>query len=172
MDSSSAVLASNRGGASIVLTLHSPADFDGTLGVEASVRIQGEHWDGDHTFPLRVSVENLWLGSAHITVMLTHIQNWIDLPIEQLATTELVGEFALAAHSGQELTLNFGPRVGVIASRNPVVSVQLVAGTLRTQFHFVTDQSCLRLFADNLRSALLACAAQQCATDDVRNARA
>ena len=77
------------------------------------------------------------------------------MPLKQLAVAELLGELELARVPGQRLLLRFGPRDDTVSTRNPVVTVKVSAGSVQAECHFVTDQSCLTLFAQDLSHAML-----------------
>jgi hypothetical protein len=101
-----------------------------------------------------LQIQGLWLRVNELSELHDLISRWIRLPLEQLAVSELLGEFELARLPDQTLTLRFGPRDDTISPRNPVVTVKVRAGTLSAELHFATDQSCLALFAQELSNAL------------------
>jgi hypothetical protein len=68
---------------------------------------------------------------------------------------ELSGDFRLARLPGQTVSVRFGSRPDTISHLNPVVTVTFSAGALHGEFHFVTDQSCLTLFAQDLSEELV-----------------
>jgi hypothetical protein len=71
-----------------------------------------------------------------------------------LTVEGLIGHFQLARLPHQTVNVRFGARSDTIQSLNPVVSINFSAGTLHGQFHFVTDQSCLSIFAEELSTQL------------------
>jgi hypothetical protein len=54
-----------------------------------------------------------------------------------------------------QVRVRFGPRPDTISDLNPVVSITFSAGALQGEFHFVTDQSCLTLFAQELADEMV-----------------
>jgi hypothetical protein len=74
--------------------------------------------------------------------------------MDKLLTCDLTGSFGLARLPGQQIELRFGPRPDVVTTPNPVVSVLFSAGSLKGEFHFITDQSCLNLFAQELQAVM------------------
>ena len=74
--------------------------------------------------------------------------------LDHLIAEDLNGGFELARLPWQSIHIRFGPRSDTVSNLNPVVSITFSAGTLRGEFHFVTDQSCLGLFAQELSIAL------------------
>jgi hypothetical protein len=74
--------------------------------------------------------------------------------MERLDPADLDRAFDLARLPAQTLVIRFGPREDVIVGRYPIITVNFAAGGLAGEFHFVTDQSCLDLFARDLSSAI------------------
>src|ERR1043166_3430058 len=145
-----ATLPSNNGGARFVIELGAPAEYAHDPGFESSVALHGHHWDGDHTFPFSTSVEGLWLRAADMIALRDHIARWIRQPLDRLIADDLSAEFQLARLPGQSIRVRFGPRDDTISERHPVFSISFSAGALQGEFHFVTDQSCLALFVEEL----------------------
>lgn len=56
-----ATLRSNDGASELALQFEARTTYATEARVEASVRLRGEHSDGDHTHPLDVSIETLCL---------------------------------------------------------------------------------------------------------------
>lgn len=150
----SALLRSNSGESELKLELVARQEYATDAGFEARLSIRGAHWDGDHTFPLSASVEGTWLRRADLEALLEHIAQWTRQPLEHLDNATLTRDFELARLPAQRLSICFGPRADVIPSLNPVVSIALSAGVFYTYYHFVTDQSCLRIFAEELSADL------------------
>lgn len=147
-------LRSNRGDDEIVLDLGPAEAYGSEAGAVSSFKIRGQHWDGDHDHELFTSVEGLWLRNEDLTAVRDRVAEWVQQPLDRLATSELVGDFELARLPGQSLRLRFGPRPDIESGRNAVLTVSFASGTLRGEFHLVTDPSCLGLFAQGLSSAL------------------
>ena len=150
----SATLPSNSGEERFVIKLGAPNEYAHEPGFESSILLSGRHWDGDHTFPFSTFIEGLWLRSADLAKLRDHIAQWAALPLERLVADELNGDFKLARLPGQHVSLRFGQGSDTISDLNPVVSLTFSAGALRGEFHFVTDQSCLTLFAQELSAEL------------------
>lgn len=149
-----ATLPSNSGGAQFVIELGAPAEYAHDRGFESSITLRGQHWDGDHTFPFSTSIEGLWLRAADIFALRDHIARWIRQPLELLVAADLSAEFQLARLSGQSIRIRLGPREDTISDRHPVFTISFSAGALQGEFHFVTDQSCLALFVEELSTEL------------------
>jgi hypothetical protein len=145
-----AVLRSNSGRDELRFDLRASQEYATDAGFEACVSISGEHWDGDHTFPVATSAEGIWLRCADLLAMREHIVRWTGQSLEQLDPAKLTRVFELARLPGQRVSIRFGPRPDIVPSPNPTVSVTLSAGSLNVDYHFVTDQSCLRMFAEEL----------------------
>ena len=150
-----ATLRSNSGEARFVIEPGAPAEYAHDPGFESSVHIRGHHWDGDHTFPFSTSIEGLWLRAADLTTLRDHISRWLRQPLDHLVAEDLTSDFQLARLPGQSVHFRFGPRTDTISDRNPVVSIVYSAGALHGEFHFVTDQSCLAIFVQELSAELV-----------------
>lgn len=146
----SATLSSNSGEGQFVIELGASAEYACDHGFESSVHFRGRHWDGDHTFPFSTSIDGVWLRSADLTALRDHIARWTRRPLDLLTGEDLSSDFELAGLPGQSIRVRFGPRPDTISDLNPVVSITFSAGDLKGEFHFVTDQSCLALFAREL----------------------
>ncbi len=151
-----ATLPSNNGEAQFVIDLRAPAEYAHEPGFESSVHLRGRHWDGDHTFPFSTSIEGLWLRTADLTALREHVIRWLRQPLESLIAEDLNADFRLARLPGQSVRIRFGPRPDTLSDLNPVVSIIFSARALQGEFHFVTDQSCLKLFAQELADEMLA----------------
>lgn len=150
-----ATLPSNDGDAQFVIEFGSPSEYACEGGFESTVLIRGRHWDGDHTFPLLTSIQGLWLRSEMLKKLCDHITRWTNVPLDRLVADKLDGEFELACLPHQRVCLRFGSRQDTIADdSHPVVSVLYSAGTMQGEFHFLTDQSCISLFCQELLSEL------------------
>ncbi len=102
-------LRSNRGDDEIVLDLGPAEAYGSEAGAVSSFKIRGQHWDGDHDHELFTSVEGLWLRNEDLTAVRDRVAEWVQQPLDRLATSELVGDFELARLPGQSLRLRFGP---------------------------------------------------------------
>ena len=145
-------LPSNRGDARFVIELGARSEYGDERGFDSSVQLHGCHWNGDHTFA--VSIEGLWLRAAELTPLRDHISQWLQQPLDHLVAEDLSAEFQLTRLPGQSVHLRFGPRADTISDRKPVVSIAYSAGALHGEFHFVTDQSCLAAFVEELSAAV------------------
>ena len=106
------------------------------------------------TFPFSTSISGLWLNAADLTALTDHISEWLRQPLDYLVAEELNADFEFALLPGQSVHVRFGPRPDTISDLNPVVTIAFSAGALQGEFHFVTDQSCLALFAQELSAEL------------------
>jgi len=147
-------LRSNSGEAELMFDLVESATYGHDVGFEANVSIRAEHWDGDHAHPVAISAEGLWLRAGDLSELRGHILAWTSQPLDRLIPEQLDGSFELTRLPGQRFSITFGSRTDTIAHLNPVVSIILAAGAFRSAFHFVTDQSCLAIFANEIGSHL------------------
>jgi hypothetical protein len=145
-----ATLKSNDGEAEFRIEFGTPADYATDSGFESSIFLCGQHWDGEHTFPLRSSIEGLWLRSADILALREHILRWIGQPLDRLLVEDLNGDFQLGRLPGQSVRILFGPYGETKSHLNPTVTIRFSAGVLHGEFYFITDQSCLAIFAQQL----------------------
>ncbi|MBD9477782.1 hypothetical protein [Pseudoxanthomonas sp. PXM02] len=145
-----AVLRSNRGVSQLTmrLTPRSAAAWDCTL------VLVDEHWSGGGARPFTASVGGFVLTAEALDALHRHVVAWLDSPLAALVSSRLDASFELA-EAGQSFCLRFGPVERVIADAGkPVGSLGFSIGTLSGSAHFVTDPSCLALFADTLGQAL------------------
>lgn len=145
-----ATLSSNSGTAHFAIQVSAPAEYAHDPGFESSITLRGQHWDGDHTFELGTSIDGMWLRAADVVALRDHIASWLRQPLDRLIADDLSAQFQLARLPGQSVRVRLGARDDTISDRHPVVSISFSAGALQGEFHFVTDQSCLALFADGL----------------------
>ncbi len=147
---SAAELRSNSGRSRLTVQLLCCRSYQSAPGYEANVAIHGERWDGDHEHPITFSVEGLFLSRPEIDRLLTEINGWIDLPLEELAESAFEGDYRFDV-PGQIVRLLFGDREDTISAQNAVLTIEIASGRMSTETVFVTDQSCLRLFSEALR---------------------
>jgi hypothetical protein len=145
-----ASLSSNNGEAQIVVELRAPAACADDSGYESTLHLCGRHWDGEHSFPFTTSIEGLWLRATDLQALHEHISRWLRRPLDCLIADDLNGAFQLATLPGQCIHVRFGPRPDTISNLNPVVTLTFSAGAYQGEFHFVTDQSCLAVFSQDL----------------------
>jgi hypothetical protein len=150
-----ATLSSNNGEAQFVIELSAPVEYAHDAGYESSIHLRGRHWDGDHTFPFSSSISGLWLRAADLAALREHVFQWLRQPLACLIVEDLSADFQLARLPGQSLQVRFGPRPDTISGLNPIVTIAFSSGTLWGEFHFVIDQSCLALFAQELSGELI-----------------
>ena len=150
-----ATLPSNSGEEQFLIEFGMPEEYAHDRGFEASITLRGQHWDGDHHFPFSTRIDGLWLRATDLIDFRDHIIRWVQQPLDRLKADGLSAEFQLARLPGQSVCVRFGGRPDTTSDRHPVCSVTFSAGALQGNFHFVTDQSCLALFAKELSSELV-----------------
>lgn len=138
-------LNSNLSYESIQLIPVSMGDCNG----EFELRINGQHWDGDHEHAVRLTSESILLSCGRLRLLVDNIHIWLELD----SSLAFAGEYPLAVDTANaELTLIFADRSDTISSDDkPVVTATYRIGRLVGEFSFVTDQSCLKLFADETK---------------------
>jgi hypothetical protein len=147
-------LPSSRGDTTLIIDLGIPTEYKGESGFDASVEVTAMHWAYRGQYPCNVGVKGLWFRKADLMDLNVFIEKWLDLPLVELATTELVGKFELAKVPGDGFCLSFGRREGTISGIHPVISITIKTSALQVELYYVTDQSCLRLFSDELCGAI------------------
>lgn len=149
-----AKLRSNSGEDELIIALESVVVYATDNGFESNICLRGQHWDGDHSFPFSSFINGLWLQADDLATLARHITNWIDLPLDQLVSGKLEGEFSLTRLPNQILRIRFGRLPDEASGLNPAVWISCAAREFRSEFQFITDQSCLNLFAMELRACL------------------
>ena len=134
-------------------SLELQAGLDRSGLVDCAFTINARIWNGDQKQSATFSADNLVLSAARLRELRDRIEAWLGST--QVGTAAFSGEYSLAADGYSRLDLIFGPRKDVIASNDkPVVTVGFNVGRVSGEFWFVTDQSCLRLFVDDVIRAL------------------
>jgi hypothetical protein len=149
-----ATLRSNSGELQFAVALGRPLEYAHERGFESSLDLRGRHWDGTQTFPYSTTIEGIWLSCAEVMALRDHIARWTALSLDRLDVDDLSGTFKLARLPGQCADVCFGARSDTISGLNPVISITFSAGALHGVFHFVSDQSCLSLFVQELSAEL------------------
>jgi hypothetical protein len=103
---------------------------------------------------VQVVFRQLSLSRSTLEAMEQRLRAWADLPLSELARTPLVASFEAGHTFDNHAAFQFEPRADVISGPNPVVTFKLFLGKLQGEFVFVTDQSCIRLFCDQVRVSL------------------
>lgn len=146
----SATLRSNDGESMLELSFENKSEYAHEAGFESTVTVKGRHWDGDHTFPSSLSIEGMWLRTKELKELEAHISRWTNRSLSDLRIEELNREFELACLPEQSLRIALGDRSDTISDSHPVVTISLTAGPMKGEYHFLTDQSCLSIFSDEL----------------------
>lgn len=121
--------------------------------VDCAVKLYARIWDGDHEQSASLSVENIVLSASRLGELRNRIETW--LASKQVGTVALSGEYQLTADGYSRFDLIFGMRDDIIASSDkPVVTIGFKIGRINGEFCFVTDQSCLKLFAGDVARAI------------------
>ena len=103
-----ATLKSSDGEWEFVLALLHPETYATEPGLQSSLHVSGQHWDGDHYFPFEVSVQGLWLRAPQLILLHDRLTAWLGLPLADLDPVKLDGEQILTGLPGQVLSLRFG----------------------------------------------------------------
>jgi hypothetical protein len=143
-------LASSDGEWELALTLLHAETYATEPGFQTSFHARGQHWDGDHYFPLEVSIQGLWRRPPQLRRLRDRLTDWLGLPLADLDPVKLDGVHILSGLPGQLLSVRFGKRDEIPSSLKPVVTVNFAAGAVSGEFHFETDQSCLGAFRSGL----------------------
>ena len=119
-------------------------------GFDAILVLQDVHWDGDHEHPISLRLEGIFMSRGELMRLCNRIDAWVDQPLEDLARAEFAGQFRFNVPS-QDILLKFGKREDLITAQNQAITLRIESGRFSSQTSFVTDQSCLRLFSQELR---------------------
>ena len=121
---------------------------------EFELRVEANHWDGDHENSVKLLSESIGLSHEQLETVANKVKNWVHTG--QAAGQPFSGEFELADdNANASLQLVFGDDEDIIsADDKPVVTVTFVASRFSVQFKFVTDQSCLGIFAQQVLDTL------------------
>ena len=147
-------IRANHGDKELWFEIGSPFPSDEGIRYNCDVRFVGHYWDGDHEHPYCIHFDGLSLKQDEMPKLRDHLRNWLDQPLQQLAANALRGIFELANVWGQSVVLKIGPRDDTIDERKPVITVELKVGGVPVEMHFVTDQSCLAMFVDELGESM------------------
>jgi hypothetical protein len=145
-----ASIRSNRGDSELSIRFDSAYTVESDRGFHSTITVAEEYWDGDHDLPVKIDLDGFWLSREQLTEMSHYLTDWCNRPLEQLAASHLQRDFELCRLPGQSAMLSFGPRADTIDERKPVLTIALKLGRLTTGIHFVTDQSCIAIFANEL----------------------
>jgi hypothetical protein len=145
-------LTSSDGEWELALTLLHSETYASEPGLQSSLYARGQHWDGDHYFPLEVSIQGLCLRAPQLLRLRDRLTDWLGLPLADLDPAKLDGVHILSGLPGQLLSVRFGKRDRdeIPSSLKPVVTVNFAAGAVSGEFYFETDQSCLGAFRSGL----------------------
>ncbi|MCP4192559.1 MAG: hypothetical protein GY880_18335 [Planctomycetaceae bacterium] len=144
-------LQSNLSCESLVLVPHGTG-FNG-IG-EYELTLSGQHWDGDHEHDIKMHVDSIILSHHKLDELESAIQAWLQT--DQVGVSAFAGTFDLTSHFNSSLRFVFAEREDIISGDDkPVLTVEYSFSRMSGAFCFVTDQSCLALFASGIRSHLL-----------------
>ena len=154
-------LASNQGWERFRCTVRGETVEAEQAAVVIDVLLSGQFWDrarpleeGQLVTDHEVRLPQILASFSRLKALEKALREWLLLPLSELAVTPLASHEEIAL-SHQRLSLTFeGGAEDLIASGNPVVRIDFETGHLKGACEFVTDQSCVRFFADALGSYL------------------
>ena len=143
-------LNSNLSNESIQLTPISIGDNYG----EFELCFKGQDWESEHDHSIRLTSDLIILSCDTIRSLVQSIEKWLQHGDPDRYPFN--GEFTLAADtSDAQFNLIFAERPDTISpAEKSVVTAKFRFGRLSGEFSFVSDQSCLRLFASALNKTL------------------
>jgi len=146
-------LLSNRGSESARWVMSEPPQ--GTREhLVCDVRLHGDYSGSEDSERLEFVARELSVPKANLERLAQLLRSWLDLPLQQQASTPLVASEELGGRFDNHLTLTLGRRSDTISGQNLVATLTYSLGRFVGEFSFVTDQSCLRIFCDGICSAL------------------
>jgi len=122
--------------------------------VDCTVCIRLRNWDSrkDESWTV-IKADDISLSVIAIRELHDELDRWLMSP--SVGISSFSGHFSLGHKPGNRLDFHFNPRADTIASADkPVVTIDFSTGTTHIEFRFVTDQSCLGLFAMTLSQLL------------------
>jgi hypothetical protein len=140
---------SNLGDHLVILEIGAPQPCYDRPGFDLTVRFSSPYWDGDHSHPIDLRFDGFWVDKRALMEMQNFLSDYVNQPLKELGSTILTGEFDLSNKAGN-LSVSFGPRADTIDSRKPVFTSRIKAGYISAEIHFVTDQSCISQFVEEL----------------------
>ncbi len=146
-----AILNSNNGKATLSFELKgSSVDTDGKW-LAINIYYSGTTWAISDEQDLNISMSNVKILALSLSQMCNHLDEWVKLPLDIHAKTPLVYSSSFGRTHGEILNIIFGKRDNVISGDKPVLSFVYENGNTKFDSCFVTDQTCIGEFSDNLQ---------------------
>ena len=144
-----AILHSNRGHAKLDISLTSSRiDVDGKwLDIDLSFARLETDFDATE---MHFCLSNVLVLALEIDTFSSRLDSWVQLPLEIQEKTPLLASIGLGRSYGEIVALEFGPRKDVVCERKPIFTFRYEDSATRIATHFITDQSCIRSFAESL----------------------
>lgn len=143
----SATLYSNGGNEYIELT---PQRVRGAR-MECALRCQVRNWEADELSFVTFAADSIGLSVSSVLQLCDDLAVWLDS--SEVGIKAFTGDYSLGFAPRFTLHIYFEDRAHYVTSTDkPCVTIFFSYSTTRLQFGFVTDQSCLGLFAQALRS--------------------
>lgn len=119
-----------------------------------SLQVNTRIWDDHNETFASVAADRVVLSRESLKRLQRDIKSWLESPDVGIAAFE--GDYSLAAsRESAALDLVFCSRADVISSSDkPVVTIAFDFGRMKGEISFVTDQSCLGVFATELLAAI------------------
>jgi hypothetical protein len=126
-----------------------PTRFDGE-NLDCVVTVCLRNWESRQEQSwVTVNADDVGLSLRTLHELQTNLEQWLQS--QSVGVEGFSGRFQLGRSPWCKLDLHFAPRADTIASSDkPVVTINLSIGTTLIEFRFVTDQSCLGIFAMSL----------------------
>ena len=126
-----------------------PTRFDGD-NLVCVISVCFRNWESRQEASwVTVNADDVGLSLRALCALQTNLDQWLQS--QSVGVEGFCGHFQLGRSPSYKLDLRFGPRADTIASSDkPVVTIVLSIGTAVIEFRFVTDQSCLGMFAMSL----------------------
>ena len=118
--------------------------------VDCSVCIRLRNWNSrkEESWTV-IKTDDISLSVIAIRELQNELDRW--LMSQSVGISSFSGHFSLGHNPSNKLDFHFEQRADTIASADkPVVTIEFSSGTTHIEFRFVTDQSCLGLFAMTL----------------------
>ncbi|ANM31619.1 hypothetical protein ABI59_21765 [Acidobacteria bacterium Mor1] len=101
-------------------------------------------------------IHGLQVRHTVLNRLLSHLQEWLELPPAQLRSRELELSCGVGGLFDQALRLRFGPREDILSGGHPVATLEYVVGRMKGELSFAVALSGLQTMTAELNQVLAA----------------
>lgn len=99
-------------------------------------------------------LRRLAIGVPELDRLSSFLRSWLHLPLADQANHPPAFDANVGGLFDQSLIMSLGKRDDTISAGKPVATFRYIAGRLRGELSFVTDQSCLRILSEGIDAVL------------------